>query len=65
MLSPEMEVNGSPVPRFEFDDHRTYFQARLGLQVREVEDAYRRAIEHLPAEARFVRELETIRAARR
>ena len=32
---------------------------------REVEDAYQRAIEHLPAEVRFVRELETIRASRR
>ena len=37
----------------------------LRAPFREVEDAYRRAIEHLPAEARFVRELETIRAARR
>ena len=38
---------------------------RLRAPFREVEDAYRKAIEHLPAEARFVRELETIRAARR
>ena len=36
----------------------------LRAPFREVEDAYRKAIEHLPAEARFVRELETIRAAR-
>ena len=38
---------------------------RLRAPFREVEDAYRKAIEHLPAEARFVRELETIRASRR
>ena len=38
---------------------------RLRAPFREVEDAYRKAIEHLPAEARFVRELETIRAGRR
>ena len=37
----------------------------LRAPFREVEDAYRKAIEHLPAEARFVRELETLRAARR
>ena len=37
----------------------------LRAPFREVEHAYRKAIEHLPAEARFVRELETIRAARR
>ena len=37
----------------------------LRAPFREVEDAYRKAIEHLPAEARFVRELETIRAVRR
>ncbi len=37
----------------------------LRAPFREVEDAYSKAIEHLPAEARFVRELETIRAARR
>lgn len=37
----------------------------LRAPFREVEDAYRKAIEHLPADARFVRELETIRAARR
>ena len=36
----------------------------LRAPFREVEDAYRKAIEHLPAEARFVRELETIRAVR-
>ncbi len=37
----------------------------LRAPFREVEDAYRKAIEHLPAEARFVRELETIRGSRR
>ena len=37
----------------------------LRAPFREVEDAYRKAIEHLPAEARFVRELEAVRAARR
>ena len=37
----------------------------LRAPLREVEDAYRKAIEHLPAETRFVRELETIRASRR
>lgn len=37
----------------------------LRAPFREVEDAYRRAIEHLPDEARFVRELETIRSSRR
>ena len=38
---------------------------RLRAPFREVEDAYRKAIEYLPAEPRFVRELETIRASRR
>ena len=37
---------------------------RLGVPVREVEDAYGKAIEHLPTEARFVRELEKIRSSR-
>ena len=37
----------------------------LRAPFREVEDAYQRAIEHLPAEVRFVRELETIRSSRR
>ena len=37
----------------------------LGAPIREVEDAYRRAIEHLPAEDRFVRELEKIRSSGR
>ena len=37
----------------------------LRAPFREVEDAYRKAIEYLPAEVRFVRELETIRASRR
>ncbi|MDE2905571.1 MAG: putative DNA binding domain-containing protein [Acidobacteriota bacterium] len=37
----------------------------LRAPFREVEDAYRKAIEYLPAEIRFVRELETIRASRR
>ena len=64
MLSPEMEVSGSPVPRFEFDEQRAYFQAWLGLPVREVEDAYRKAIELLPEEPGFVRELKSIRASR-
>ena len=36
----------------------------LGLPVREVEDAYRKAIELLPEEPRFVRELKSIRASR-
>ena len=36
----------------------------LGVPVREVEDAYGKAIEHLPTEARFVRELEKIRSSR-
>ena len=38
---------------------------RLRAPIREVEDAYRKAVEHLPTEARFVRELEQIRTARR
>ena len=37
----------------------------LRAPFREVEDAYRKAIEYLPAEPRFVRELETIRTSRR
>ena len=36
----------------------------LGVPIREVEDAYSKAIEHLPAEGRFVRELEKIRSSR-
>ena len=38
---------------------------RLRAPIREVEDAYRKAIEHLPTEARFVRELEKIRTSQR
>ena len=38
---------------------------RLGAPVREVEDAYCKAIENLPGEARFVQELEKIRSTRR
>ncbi|MXZ71094.1 MAG: hypothetical protein F4Z04_06260 [Acidobacteria bacterium] len=38
---------------------------RLRTPIREVEDAYRKAIEHLPTETRFVRELEQIRTSRR
>ena len=38
---------------------------RLRAPIREVEDAYRKAIEHLPTETRFVRELEQIRTSRR
>ena len=38
---------------------------RLRAPIREVEDAYRKAIEHLPTEGRFVRELEQIRTSRR
>ena len=37
----------------------------LRAPVREVEDAYRKAIERLPDEPRFVRELEQIRTSRR
>lgn len=37
----------------------------LGLPIREVEDAYRKAIEYLPGEGRFVRELEKLRSIRR
>ena len=37
---------------------------RLRAPVREVEDAYRKAIERLPDESRFVRELEQIRTSR-
>ncbi len=38
---------------------------RLRAPIREVEDAYARAIDLLPDEPRFAQELETIRAARR
>ena len=37
---------------------------RLRAPVREVDDAYRKAIERLPDEPRFVRELEQIRTSR-
>ena len=37
---------------------------RLRAPVREVEDAYRKAIERLPDESRFVRELEQMRSSR-
>ena len=37
----------------------------LRAPFREVENAYRNAIEHLPAEARFARELTQVRASRR
>ena len=36
---------------------------RLRAPIREVEDAYRKAIEHLPTETRFVRELEQLRTS--
>ena len=37
----------------------------LRVPFRDVENAYRKAIEHLPAETRFARELATVRASRR
>ena len=38
---------------------------RLRAPIREVEDAYRKAVERLPGEPRFVQELERLRASRR